>query len=133
MVKRPKTGQQVCKECFFRLFESEIHATIVLNKLFKRGEKVAVAASGGKVAPLLSAPPPHAPCASPPITGIGATTSRNSLSSTPSSSSSPTATTPSFSSSSFLPTTSSVPPPSPPSGPTAAFPSAGGPWELHTC
>ncbi|CAI5514449.1 unnamed protein product [Closterium sp. Naga37s-1] len=45
---------QVCKECFFRLFESEIHATIVLNKLFKRGEKVAVAASGGKDSTVLA-------------------------------------------------------------------------------
>ncbi|CAI5467134.1 unnamed protein product [Closterium sp. Yama58-4] len=54
MVKRPKTGQQVCKDCFFRLFESEIHATIVENKLFKRGEKVAVAASGGKDSTVLA-------------------------------------------------------------------------------
>ncbi|CAI5458200.1 unnamed protein product [Closterium sp. Yama58-4] len=54
MVKRPKTGQQVCKDCFFRLFESEIHATIVENRLFKRGEKVAVAASGGKDSTVLA-------------------------------------------------------------------------------
>ncbi|GJP34399.1 hypothetical protein CLOM_g18846 [Closterium sp. NIES-68] len=54
MVKRPKTGQQVCKDCFFLLFESEIHRTIVENKLFKRGEKVAVAASGGKDSTVLA-------------------------------------------------------------------------------
>ena len=30
------------------MFESEIHETIVKNKLFKRGELVAIGASGGK-------------------------------------------------------------------------------------
>jgi cytoplasmic tRNA 2-thiolation protein 1 len=49
IVKRPKTGQQVCKECFFELFETEVHNTIVKgNGIFKRGERVAIGASGGK-------------------------------------------------------------------------------------
>jgi len=47
-LKRPKTGDMVCRECFFVRFEDEIHETIVKNKLFKRGERVAIAASGGK-------------------------------------------------------------------------------------
>jgi hypothetical protein len=34
--------QQVCKECFYALFEQEIHDTIVNEKMFKRGEKVCV-------------------------------------------------------------------------------------------
>lgn len=48
MLKRPKNGARVCKECFFRCFEEEVHATIVSNCLFRRGERVAIAASGGK-------------------------------------------------------------------------------------
>jgi cytoplasmic tRNA 2-thiolation protein 1 len=38
----------VCHECFFVVFEEEIHHTIISNFLFKRGEKVAIGASGGK-------------------------------------------------------------------------------------
>lgn len=49
LVKRPKTGQQVCKSCFFEVFETEVHNTIVEGKgVFSRGEKVAIGASGGK-------------------------------------------------------------------------------------
>ncbi|CAL9732483.1 cytoplasmic tRNA 2-thiolation protein 1 [Monosporozyma unispora] len=48
VIKRPKNLQKVCKECFFYVFETEIHNTIVNNNLFQRGEKVAVGASGGK-------------------------------------------------------------------------------------
>lgn len=48
-MKRPKTGQQVCKSCFFEVFETEVHNTIVEGKgIFTRGEKVAIGASGGK-------------------------------------------------------------------------------------
>lgn len=49
LVKRPKTGQQVCKTCFFEVFETEVHNTIVEgNGIFRRGERVAIGASGGK-------------------------------------------------------------------------------------
>lgn len=49
LVKRPKTGQQVCKTCFFEIFETEVHNTIVEGKgIFKRAERVAIGASGGK-------------------------------------------------------------------------------------
>jgi hypothetical protein len=48
ILKRPKTAETICKECFYQVFEDEIHQTIVSNKLFKPGEKVAIAASGGK-------------------------------------------------------------------------------------
>lgn len=48
ILKRPKTGQQLCKECFFHVFETEIHNTITDNKLFSRGDRVAIGASGGK-------------------------------------------------------------------------------------
>ena len=47
-IKRPKTGSKVCKECFYYLFEEEVHNTIVSEDLFHEGDKVAIAASGGK-------------------------------------------------------------------------------------
>jgi cytoplasmic tRNA 2-thiolation protein 1 len=49
ILKRPKTGDALCKECFFNAFELEIHETIVRSNLFQRGEKVAIAASGGNI------------------------------------------------------------------------------------
>lgn len=48
MVKRPKTGQQICKTCFFQVFETEVHETIVGGELFSAGDRVAIGASGGK-------------------------------------------------------------------------------------
>ena len=53
-IKRPKTGEAMCRECFFEAFEQEVHLTIVTNRLFKRGETVAVAASGGKDSTVLA-------------------------------------------------------------------------------
>ncbi|KAG0334805.1 cytosolic thiouridylase subunit Ctu1 [Podila horticola] len=54
ILKRPKTGQQLCKECFFHVFETEIHNTITDNKLFNRGDRVAIGASGGKDSTVLA-------------------------------------------------------------------------------
>ncbi len=48
ILKRPKTGQQICKECFFYVFETEVHNTITEARLFNPGDKVAIGASGGK-------------------------------------------------------------------------------------
>lgn len=48
IIKRPKTGQQICKECFFHVFETEVHNTITESNLFKPGDRVAIGASGGK-------------------------------------------------------------------------------------
>lgn len=48
ILRRPKTGQQICKECFFRVFETEVHNTITEARLFKPGDRVAIGASGGK-------------------------------------------------------------------------------------
>lgn len=53
-VKRPKTGQQICKDCFYAVVELEVHNTIIGNNLFYRGEKVAIAASGGKDSTVLA-------------------------------------------------------------------------------
>ncbi|BGP26937.1 cytosolic thiouridylase subunit Ctu1, partial [Rhodotorula toruloides] len=94
LIRRPKTGQAVCKECFFRVFETEVHHTIVgcgqgaaggpagasvkgkgkavsaeisgdqrgaeaeadpaRRGLFRRGERVAIGASGGKDSTVLA-------------------------------------------------------------------------------
>jgi cytoplasmic tRNA 2-thiolation protein 1 len=54
IIKRPKTGQMICKQCFFNVFENEIHETIIKNNLFKKGDKVAIAASGGKDSTVLA-------------------------------------------------------------------------------
>ncbi|XP_057525985.1 cytoplasmic tRNA 2-thiolation protein 1 isoform X2 [Amaranthus tricolor] len=50
-LKRPKTLQQ---ECFYDVFEQEIHTCIIDNKLFKPGERVAIGASGGKDSTVLA-------------------------------------------------------------------------------
>ncbi|XP_055331590.1 cytoplasmic tRNA 2-thiolation protein 1-like [Paramacrobiotus metropolitanus] len=54
ILKRPKTGDILCKECFFQVFELEIHRTVVQAGLFQPGMKVAVAASGGKDSTVLA-------------------------------------------------------------------------------
>ena len=62
ILSRPKTLQPVCKACFFEVFETEIHNTIMGfgqaegsgkgkgkgKELFRRGERVSIGASGGK-------------------------------------------------------------------------------------
>ncbi|KAF8631989.1 hypothetical protein AX17_004934 [Amanita inopinata Kibby_2008] len=54
MLRRPKTGQQICRECFFYVFETEVHNTITETKLFKPGDRVAIGASGGKDSTVLA-------------------------------------------------------------------------------
>ncbi|CAO1631603.1 unnamed protein product [Parajaminaea phylloscopi] len=54
VLRRPKTGLLVCRQCFFYVFETEIHQTILDAKLFRRGEKVAIGASGGKDSTVLA-------------------------------------------------------------------------------
>ncbi len=39
---------KICRECFYEVFEEEIHQVIVGNQLFKPGERIAIGASGGK-------------------------------------------------------------------------------------
>jgi len=53
-LKRPKTGDALCKDCFYFAFETEIHFTIVKANLFKRGDYVAIGASGGKDSTVLA-------------------------------------------------------------------------------
>ncbi|KAG5489043.1 hypothetical protein JIQ42_00664 [Leishmania sp. Namibia] len=47
-VKRPRDGQLLCRQCFFAVFEGEIHNTIQAECLFVPGDVVACGASGGK-------------------------------------------------------------------------------------
>ncbi|CAB3252006.1 unnamed protein product [Arctia plantaginis] len=54
VLKRPKTGDALCKECFFWAFETEIHYTITKAELFNKGDAVAIAASGGKDSTVLA-------------------------------------------------------------------------------
>lgn len=54
ILKRPKTGDVLCKECFYAAFETEIHFTIVKSELFKAGDYVAIGASGGKDSTVLA-------------------------------------------------------------------------------
>lgn len=54
VMKRPKNLQKLCKECFFLVFETEIHNTITSAQLFERGERVAIGASGGKDSTVLA-------------------------------------------------------------------------------
>lgn len=53
-LRRPKTHEQLCKVCFYRCLEEEVHHTIITNNLFKPGERVAIAASGGKDSTVLA-------------------------------------------------------------------------------
>ncbi|CDW72820.1 cytoplasmic trna 2-thiolation protein 1-like [Stylonychia lemnae] len=53
-IKRPKNQMPVCHECFYIVFEEEIHHTIMTNNLFKRGERIAIGASGGKDSTVLA-------------------------------------------------------------------------------
>ncbi|KAL3860286.1 hypothetical protein ACJMK2_010427 [Sinanodonta woodiana] len=54
ILKRPKTGDALCKECFFLAFEEEVHQTITDANLFIKGETVAIGASGGKDSTVLA-------------------------------------------------------------------------------
>lgn len=54
LILRPKDHSKLCKSCFISVFETEIHHTITTNRLFTRGEKIAIGASGGKDSTVLA-------------------------------------------------------------------------------
>ncbi|RAO74091.1 uncharacterized protein BHQ10_010103 [Talaromyces amestolkiae] len=54
VIIRPKNRHKLCKACFIEIFETEIHETIVSTSLFKRGERIAIGASGGKDSTVLA-------------------------------------------------------------------------------
>ncbi|OVA16023.1 tRNA(Ile)-lysidine/2-thiocytidine synthase [Macleaya cordata] len=49
---KTKAGSR--QECFYAVFEEEIHCVIVDNQLFKPGERIAIGASGGKDSTVLA-------------------------------------------------------------------------------
>lgn len=53
-LRRPRNGAALCRECFFAQLEQEVHSTIIQEKLFQTGDKVAVAVSGGKDSTVLA-------------------------------------------------------------------------------
>ena len=54
VVKRPKNLEKLCRDCFLRVFEEEVHHTIVESRLFRAGDKIAIGASGGKDSTVLA-------------------------------------------------------------------------------
>ncbi|KAJ2906475.1 hypothetical protein MKZ38_001456 [Zalerion maritima] len=54
LIKRPKNYQKLCKVCFIKIFEDEVHHTITSSGLFRRGERIAIGASGGKDSTVLA-------------------------------------------------------------------------------
>ena len=55
VIIRPKNRHRLCRECFIRVFETEVHETITSTQLFQRGERIAIGASGGKDSTVLAA------------------------------------------------------------------------------
>ena len=55
VIVRPKNQRKLCRTCFLRVFEDEVHDTIVRHRLFTPSERVAVGASGGKDSTVLAA------------------------------------------------------------------------------
>lgn len=54
IIVRSKDRMKVCKECFYELFETEIHKLIIGSGMFPRGSKVGVGISGGKDSTVLA-------------------------------------------------------------------------------
>lgn len=54
MVIRSKDKMRVCKECFFELFEGEIHNLIASTEMFANCRRVGVGISGGKDSTVLA-------------------------------------------------------------------------------
>lgn len=54
IIVRPKDKMKTCKECFFELFEGEIHELIVSTKMFEKCKRVGVGISGGKDSTVLA-------------------------------------------------------------------------------
>lgn len=54
VIIRPKNRHKLCRACFVSIFEAETHETITSTKLFRRGERVAIGASGGKDSTVLA-------------------------------------------------------------------------------
>ena len=54
MIVRPKNHRKLCKVCFIKVFEQEVHGTIFASTVFQSGERIAIGASGGKDSTVLA-------------------------------------------------------------------------------
>jgi len=54
IILRSRDRQKVCKECFYELFEDDIHQLIVSTGMFPRGSRVGIGISGGKDSTVLA-------------------------------------------------------------------------------
>lgn len=54
IIRRPKDHSVICKSCFFESFESDVHRTILTERMFQRNDRVLVAVSGGKDSTVLA-------------------------------------------------------------------------------
>ncbi|KAK6091002.1 hypothetical protein P3W45_000247 [Vairimorpha bombi] len=54
IILRSKDRSKVCKECFYELFEEDIHLTIVNSGMFIEGNTVGIGISGGKDSTVLA-------------------------------------------------------------------------------
>ncbi|KAF9885759.1 nucleotidyltransferase [Aspergillus nanangensis] len=54
VIIRPKNREKLCRKCFLRIFEAEVHETITSTSLFSPGERIAIGASGGKDSTVLA-------------------------------------------------------------------------------
>jgi cytoplasmic tRNA 2-thiolation protein 1 len=54
VIIRPKNRHKLCRSCFLEIFEAETHETITSTSLFRRGERIAIGASGGKDSTVLA-------------------------------------------------------------------------------
>lgn len=53
-IVRSRDRARVCKECFYELFETEIHELLTATNMFPRGTRVGVGISGGKDSTVLA-------------------------------------------------------------------------------
>ncbi|CRH01009.1 PP-loop family protein, putative [Plasmodium relictum] len=51
---KPSNKEKLCKECFIKIFEDEIHTTILKKKMFEANDKICIAVSGGKDSSVLT-------------------------------------------------------------------------------
>lgn len=54
VILRSQNKTKVCKECFFELFEDEIHHLIINTQMFEKNSRVGVGISGGKDSTVLA-------------------------------------------------------------------------------
>lgn len=54
VILRSRDKKKVCKECFYTLFEEEIHKLIIETNMFPRGTRVGIGISGGKDSTVLA-------------------------------------------------------------------------------